>query len=188
MLVNVARTLARSAVNGPGERYVLWAQGCPLACPSCWNPDTWSFKKRVPRKSADLADEILATSGIEGATFTGGEPFAQAAALAEIAATIKDGGLSLFIFTGYTLEELSSPDHQRLLAHADILVSGRYVDSLRSNALPWRGSTNQEVHFLSGRYGPDSIPDTSSLEFHLNPDVAPSITGFPIEDEWRTLL
>ena len=44
MRLNLARTLPRSAANGPGERFVLWVQGCPLACPGCWNPDTWAFE------------------------------------------------------------------------------------------------------------------------------------------------
>ena len=46
MRLTLARTLPRSAANGPGERFVLWVQGCPLACPGCWNPDTWAFERR----------------------------------------------------------------------------------------------------------------------------------------------
>ena len=73
MRLNLARTLPRSAANGPGERFVLWVQGCPLACPGCWNPDTWAFERRDLRSVEDLAAVILATEGIEGVTFTGGE-------------------------------------------------------------------------------------------------------------------
>jgi len=185
MVVNLAKVLPRSSANGPGERYVLWVQGCPLACSGCWNPDTWSFERKILRKVNELADEIVHTTGIEGVTFTGGEPFAQAAALAELAKTIKKSGLTLFIFTGYTIPELKKPEHQMLIEHADILVTGRYDKSLRTTDLPWRGSSNQEVHFISKKYGLDSMNASPSLEFHLNPKVPAVITGFPIEEEWQ---
>ncbi|MCA9706513.1 MAG: radical SAM protein [Myxococcales bacterium] len=84
MRLNLARTLPKSAANGPGERFVVWVQGCPLACPGCWNPDTWSFAPRRVVEVAAMAEEILAVSGIEGVTFTGGEPFMQAHALAAL--------------------------------------------------------------------------------------------------------
>jgi anaerobic ribonucleoside-triphosphate reductase activating protein len=188
MVINVARTLSKSSANGPGDRYVLWVQGCPLACPGCWNPDTWSFKRKDLRTVNEVAEDIRGTRGIEGVTFTGGEPFAQAGALSLLARTIKESGLSVFIFTGFTLPELKEPEHLRLLECADILVTGRYIESLRSADLPWRGSSNQEVHFLSNRYGPESMIGAPVIEFHLNPGSPNSITGFPIEVEWRSPL
>ena len=99
MRLNVARTLRRNAANGPGDRFVVWVQGCPLACPGCWNPDTWSFERRVVRDVGDLAAEILSVEDIEGVTFTGGEPFAQARALAELAHRVRLHRLSVFVFT-----------------------------------------------------------------------------------------
>ena len=185
MVINVARTLPKSSANGPGQRYVLWVQGCPLACPGCWNPDTWSFKRKTLRSIDEIADEVKSTSGIEGVTFTGGEPFAQAGALSLLARTIKESGMSVFIFTGYTLPELKDPEHLRLLECADIMVTGRYVESLRTADLPWRGSSNQEVHFLSKRYGPESMIGTATMEFHLNSGGPISVTGFPIEPDWN---
>jgi sulfatase maturation enzyme AslB (radical SAM superfamily) len=80
MRLNLARIIQRSAANGPGERFVIWVQGCPLACPGCWNPDTWAFQKRELRDTKSVVEEILSVDGIEGVTFTGGEPFMQARA------------------------------------------------------------------------------------------------------------
>ncbi len=179
MRVNVARTVARSAANGPGERFVVWVQGCPLACPGCWNPDTWDFTRRHVRDVADLAVEILATDGIEGVTFTGGEPFAQARALAELAILLWDAGLSVFVFSGYELDELASDDQRALLDVTDVLVAGRYVEAQRSEGLPWRGSANQQVHFLTGRYAVDDMTEAPEVEFHLGADGALTVTGFP---------
>lgn len=179
MRLNLAHTVARSAVNGPGERYVLWVQGCPLACPGCWNPDTWAFEGRDLRSVDDLAASILATEGIEGVTFTGGEPFAQARPLTALAARVREAGLSVFVFTGYDLDELTRPEQLGLLAVSDVLVAGRYLEVERASGLPWRGSANQRVHFLSDRYGPADMELAGEVEIHLASDGAVIMTGFP---------
>ena len=128
---------------------------------------------------------ILATEGIEGVTFTGGEPFAQARALAQLAQRVRTQGLSVFLFTGYELPELTQPQHRELLALADVVVTGRFIDAKRTSGAVWRGSTNQEVHFLSRRYGPESMLEAGAIEFHLGSGSAPTITGFPVDDSWR---
>lgn len=179
MHVNVARCIQRSAVNGPGERFVLWVQGCPLACPGCWNPDTWAFVRRDLRSVDELAALIIATDGIEGVTFTGGEPFAQARALSALAARIRAAGLSVFVFTGYELAELTRPEHQALLETTDVLVAGRYVAAEGMAGLTWRGSANQRIHFLTGRYGDADADEVASVEFHLADNGALTVTGFP---------
>lgn len=182
MRLNLARTLARSAANGPGERFVLWVQGCPLACPGCWNPDTWAFERRDLRTVDDLAAAILATEGIEGVTFTGGEPFAQARALTALAERVRAAGLSVFVFTGYDLEELTRPEHLALLAVTDVVVAGRYVEAERASGLPWRGSANQRVHFLTDRYGPSDMAGAALVEIRISPNGGLTLTGFP-DDE-----
>lgn len=184
MKLNVARALNRSAANGPGERFVVWVQGCPLACPGCWNPDTWSFERRVLRDVDELAAEILSVDGIEGVTFTGGEPFVQARALARLGRTVRNGGLSVFVFTGYDLNELSSNAARELLATSDVLVTGRYVMAERAFDVPWRGSSNQKVHFLTDRYSPTSMRDSPVLEIRINDQGTMSLTGFP-DGKWR---
>jgi anaerobic ribonucleoside-triphosphate reductase activating protein len=179
--LNLARTLPRSAANGPGERFVLWVQGCPLACPGCWNADTWAFERRDLRSVEDLTAVILATEGIEGVTFTGGEPFAQARPLTALAERVRAAGLSVFVFTGYNLEELTRPEHLALLAVTDVVVAGRYVEAERAGGLVWRGSANQRVHFLSGRYGPADMEEVGEVELHLGVDGTVTVTGFPID-------
>jgi anaerobic ribonucleoside-triphosphate reductase activating protein len=178
-LLNVAHTVPRSAVNGPGERFVLWVQGCSLKCAGCWNPDTWN---RRPNKLVDpleLADEIIATEGIEGITITGGEPFEQAAELGPLVTRVRAAGLSVVIFTGFDVDELVSHPQRDLLACCDVVVAGRYRQGQRTLDLPWRGSENQSVLFRSGRYGPSALPETSQCEIHLGADGALTFTGFP---------
>lgn len=180
MLLNLARTIPRSAANGPGQRFVVWVQGCAIRCPGCWNPDTWAFETRQLREAAELAVEILVTADIEGVTFTGGEPFHQARALAEVAARVRAAGLSVFVFTGYELHELNRSDHRDLLDLTDVLVSGRYVQAQRSFESAWRGSSNQRVHFMTDRYRESCMAGSGSVEYHLDGDGQVVVTGFPL--------
>jgi anaerobic ribonucleoside-triphosphate reductase activating protein len=93
-------------------------------------------------------DEIKANPYLRGVTFSGGEPFEQVPALLELAHMIRDAGLTLMSYSGYTLEELIArhdPDTDELLGLLDILVDGRYVERLRNLTLVYRGSENQRV-------------------------------------------
>lgn len=179
MQLNLARTLARSAANGPGERFVLWVQGCPLACPGCWSPDTWDFRTRSLQEVDRLAEEIGNTSGIEGVTFSGGEPFSQAPALANLASRVRERGLSVMVFTGHALAELTSRAARALLSATDILVAGRFLREQRTTGRAWVGSDNQDVHFLTGRYGPADLATAPVSEILLQSDGSLVFTGFP---------
>ena len=113
--LNVARWIARSRANGPGERFVLWVQGCVLACPGCWNPDTWRTSPRILVSVDEICERVLGTAGIEGVTFTGGEPFLQARALARVAGRVRAAGLSVMVFTGHELDELGGEPPDELV-------------------------------------------------------------------------
>lgn len=144
----------RSVVNGPGERFVLWVQGCPLHCLGCINPEFWPFGGGKEIAVTDLAARIVATPGIEGVTYTGGEPTCQAKPLAVLSRILRSHGLTILSYSGYTLADLqvaSDPAVQELLGELDILIDGPYVSD-QAVALPWRGSRNQQVHFLSSVY------------------------------------
>lgn len=152
--LNVAAWEERSVVNGPGERFVLWVQGCPLRCPGCFNPDFLPFVQRHRMSVAEVAARILRVSGIEGVTYSGGEPMAQAKGLYHLSLLLKERGLTVVCYSGYTWQELQampSPWVRRLLGCIDILIDGRYEASQRANLL-WRGSRNQRVHFLTDTY------------------------------------
>lgn len=102
----------------------------------------------------EAAGAIVSIAGIEGVTFTGGEPMHQAAALAELARRVRGHGLSVVCFTGFTIEQLRSggdPEVSRLLSQVDVLIDGPYLREQSANLL-WRGSSNQRVLFLSERY------------------------------------
>jgi anaerobic ribonucleoside-triphosphate reductase activating protein len=135
-----------------------------------------------------------AESRIEGITLLGGEPIAHAAGAAALAREAQAMGLSVMIFSGYTLDEIQRlPDSAvtDLLAHTDILVDGPYIRALPETRRRWIGSSNQQIHFLTDRYRADDpcwrLPNTLEVryvggEVTVNGFPASSVTGL-----WKKL-
>ncbi|MBC8231070.1 radical SAM protein [bacterium] len=184
MFINQAAFWEHSLVNGPGVRAVIWMQGCPIRCKGCFNTEMWPFESKMLVKVDELAGRILNIDGIEGVTFSGGEPFAQADALGVLGENLKEHGLNIVTFTGYTLKYLQGakrPDWLRLLAVTDLLIDGPFIPELRCN-LPLRGSTNQRLIFITDRLRdhPDLSEEIAhATEFIIQPDGTIAITGFP---------
>jgi anaerobic ribonucleoside-triphosphate reductase activating protein len=195
--LRISQIVAATEAEGPGRRFALWFQGCPLRCPGCCNPEMLSFAGGQARSVEEVHTEIRRAreaSQIEGLTLLGGEPFAHAAGAAELAARVLQDRLSVMIFSGYPLAELramSDPAVHRLLGHTDILVDGPYLRELPETRRRWIGSANQQIHFLTDRYRADDpqwlLPNT--LEIRLaGGEVA--VNGFPaakVKDFWRRL-
>ena len=171
----------RTEAEGPGWRYALWVQGCPLRCPGCCNPEMLAFRPATTRSAAEVAAEALAAD-VEGVSFLGGEPFAQAAALAEVARLVRAGGRSVMVFSGYTRAELEAmPEAAALLAATDLLVDGRYLRERRTTARRWIGSDNQVLHVLGDRYAADDPRFTGPNHVELRLAAgAITVNGFPI--------
>jgi len=157
--LRVAMTVPRTEAEGPGVRFAVWVQGCPMRCPGCCNPEMLSFTPRAPVaevRASELVAACLAAEG-EGVSFLGGEPFAQAEGVAAVARGVRAAGRSVMVFSGYTLDELraqEAPGVAALLALTDLLVDGRYDESRRTTQRRWVGSDNQVMHFLTDRYSP----------------------------------
>jgi anaerobic ribonucleoside-triphosphate reductase activating protein len=170
MDLRVAQVVADTEAEGPGRRFAVWVQGCHLACPGCCNPELFSSAGGRSTPSGRLAGLALSTVGIEGISVLGGEPFEQAPAVAELARLVRAGGLSVMVYTGFTLEELRSgaaEGAEELLAATDLLVDGRYRRELPETKRRWVGSQNQVVHHLTDRYAKDDprflAPNTVEL-------------------------
>lgn len=184
--VNVALVIERTGAEGPGERYALWVQGCPMRCAGCCNPEMLVFRERERRTPRALAEEAIAqrAHGVEGVSLLGGEPFSQAEALAEFAERVRSAGLSVMVYTGFTIEELRAqrdPHVDALLAHTDLLVDGQYVREKHSTARRWIGSDNQRLHFFTDRYREDDpqfvAPNTVEIRMK-NGRI--TINGWPV--------
>ena len=90
--LRIAGTIGESIVDGPGIRYVLFTQGCPHGCPGCHNPQTHDFNGGKVVDTALLLADIRKNPFVKAVTFSGGEPFAQPLALAELASALKEQG------------------------------------------------------------------------------------------------
>src|ERR1700694_4592959 len=106
--LQVAQIVPATEAEGPGLRFAIWFQGCPLRCPGCCNPEFLPFKGGEAWEFDRLLNEIDQTRrlGIEGITFLGGEPFAHSAGAAILTREVQDRGLSVMIFSGYTIEQI----------------------------------------------------------------------------------
>ncbi len=195
-LLNIAAIVHQTEAEGPGQRLALWVQGCPFRCVGCCNPHMLAFQPNTLRSVEDVIQEVLATDGIEGITLLGGEPFAQAASLARLCQAAQNHGLSVMVFTGYTLHALQHakrPAWDALLAHIDLLVDGPYLPAQHSHKRRWIGSDNQVIHFLTPHYT-HLLPEqqgwptaNNTLEIRLiNGQI--SINGFPHDDLTSLLL
>lgn len=153
MQLRIAQVVPDTEAEGPGHRFALWVQGCTIRCPGCCNPEMFAAEKGTPADSAELAAQALAIEGLEGVSILGGEPSEQADAIADFCERVRAGGLSVMLYSGHTLEQLR-PRAERLLRAVDLLVDGRYEQSLPETKRRWLGSTNQVIHFLTGRYSP----------------------------------
>jgi anaerobic ribonucleoside-triphosphate reductase activating protein len=178
--IRIAAYLPRSRANGPGLRAVLWVQGCPRRCPGCFNPAFLPFTGGRAVPVAEVAARMLADPATAGISLSGGEPFAQAGPLADLAERVRAAGKGVLIFTGHIAADLSAdpdPATRRLLAAADLLVAGPYRQD-RPTRHPLLASANQELVFLTERYRATDLGPRRS-EFRIGPDGGITVTGFP---------
>ena len=181
--LNIMGYVSESEVNGPGTRAVVWVQGCSRECPGCFNTESWPFEVNQLISIDEMAEQILANPRNEGVTFSGGEPFWQAEALALLAQKLKASGLSVMSFTGFTLKELQSEKApagaRELLAQLDILVDGPFVESVAINSPDSPvSSRNQKVHIFNPAFQDKISWASDQIEIHVLKDGSRVITGF----------
>ena len=183
MLINLHSTIKSSRVNGPGDRFVIWTQGCRKMCKNCYNPETWSHY-RNNLIDIDLLVEEIKNSSTTGVTISGGDPFEQPEELFYLLGEIKQLDLSdgVIVFSGYTIDEIRVREELRkCLDYIDVLIDGLYIDEKRiTNGLA--GSSNQEFHFLTDKISRDNILIDQEVEIHLLGELI-QITGFPLIDK-----
>ena len=181
--VNIMGYVDESEVNGPGVRAVVWVQGCLRECGGCFNTQSWSFEINQLITIDELAKQILSNSNNQGVTFSGGEPFWQAPALAELAKKLKAAGLNAMSFSGFTLNELQGknapPGAQDLLDQLDILIDGPYVESLAINSPNSPvSSKNQKVYVFNPDFEDKITWASDQMEIHILKDGSRIFTGF----------
>ena len=148
--LRIAGIIRESIVDGPGIRFVVFAQGCPHRCPGCHNPGTHDFQGGYDCSLDKILKAAEENPLISGITFSGGEPFCQPEAFLELAKRIRQEKpeLDILSFTGYTLEELQEkkkdvPAVGSLLEQLDYLIDGPFLEDQKDLSIPFRGSRNQ---------------------------------------------
>ncbi len=150
MKIRIAGTVNDSIVDGDGIRFVVFVQGCIHNCDGCHNPQTHGFSGGFETDTDNLLEKILANPLLDGVTFSGGEPFCQPAPLYELGKKVKENGLNIVCYTGFTFEELleiskQDEDVKILLGICDVLIDGPFILSKKNLLLKFRGSENQRI-------------------------------------------
>ena len=146
---NVASINCCTEIEGPNKRLTIWFQGCTLHCKGCCNP---TYQPLEPRNIISLENllKIIKDSrekyGIEGVTYSGGEPTLQQN-LPVLTKEIHKLGLGVISFTGRKYEEVSDA-----LDGCDVVLDGPYIEEQKENTRKVLGSTNQRIIILSDRY------------------------------------
>ncbi len=177
-----------SRVNGPGQRFVVWVQGCSRKCAGCFNPMTHERSGGYEKEVSEIAGEIP-LGEISGITVSGGEPFEQAEELVKLLEAAGRLSLNRMVYTGYTYEELASKEEKavkKCLKLTDILVDGAYEEKIASE-IRWAGSGNQRVMELSNGeiervYGKKEKGESFSKECELIIDSCGEITATGLID------
>jgi anaerobic ribonucleoside-triphosphate reductase activating protein len=185
LTMQIAQVVPCTEAEGPGKRFAVWFQGCPLRCPGCCNPEYLPFKGGQTKTLREMTEWLVRAkeeNDVEGITLMGGEPTAHAAASLALAKSSRQLGLSVMVFSGYTIEELqerNDPEITDLIATTDILVDGPYIREQPDTERRWIGSRNQRIHFLTPRYSYDEQwQRRNTLEIRVDKDGI-TVNGFP---------
>jgi anaerobic ribonucleoside-triphosphate reductase activating protein len=146
--VRLSGIIEESFADGPGIRFVVFAQGCRHRCPGCHNPQTHPFDGGFLMNIGEIMERMRANPLLDGITLSGGDPFEQADAFGALAEVARGRGYDVVTYTGWRHEEIllrGEPGWNRLLEATDVLVDGRFELALKNNLLPFRGSSNQRV-------------------------------------------
>lgn len=145
-------------LNGSGLRVVLWLSGCNHNCYKCQNPQTHDCNSGIPFDVSAKEEifEELKKDYIKGITFSGGDPLHENNLIEvnNLCLTIKENfpTKDIWLYTGYTFEEINRASNcnnniirQSIVSMCDVLVDGKYIESLSDKKYHWAGSTNQRV-------------------------------------------
>lgn len=146
---NVASINRCTEVEGPYKRLCIWFQGCNIHCKGCCNPD---YQPLVPKNIITLNElvSIIVDAknkfGIEGVTYSGGEPTLQQG-VQQLTEEIHKLGLGVISFTGRNYDEVAN-----ILYNCDVVLDGAYESDKIETKRRILGSTNQRILCLSDRY------------------------------------
>lgn len=156
--MNFAAVKKNDIANGVGIRVSIFVSGCRHKCKNCFNSEAWDFNYGS-EFSDDIANEIcnaLSPSYIRGLSVLGGEPFEPENQDGVLKLLTRVNALypekDIWCYTGFTFEndllygKVGNPETvKKILSELDVLVDGKYIESLKDASLLFRGSSNQRI-------------------------------------------
>lgn len=140
----VMQIIRGTTVDGPGFRTSIYLAGCPHHCPGCHNPSTWDQHAGTTMTLREILD-IVREEDFD-VTLSGGDPLMHPGHTAILAREIKALGKNIWLYTGYTIEEIRASERLSApLPWIDTIVEGPFIESLRDTDLLFRGSSNQRI-------------------------------------------
>lgn len=193
MRIGISRLHFPVTTLGPGRRVGIWVQGCSIRCPGCISADTW-------REAEDSVDVVEMVSRIrpwlaqsDGITISGGEPFDQPQALAELLTELRaNSDVDVLVYSGHPYEQLAD-----FLAAWPGLVDALMTDPFelhQPQTKMLRGSDNQRLHLLTplGRerfaaYEREAQPEDRQLDLMLDEAGVVWLAGIPSRGDMKRL-
>lgn len=147
MKIKLNEIVETSKVQGPGERFAIWVQGCSIHCKGCRNFDTWDPNKGKELEVSELITQILKSHN-KGLSISGGEPLDQFQSVLEIVKNVF-GKKNIFLCSGYTFNQIKTDTIKKeILNYIDVICSGPFIIEELCHS-EWKGSKNQEVIYLT---------------------------------------
>jgi len=134
-----------SLADGVGLRTVAYIGGCSHRCPGCQNESSWdNLGDMVP---IDYVIAELLNNPCVDITISGGDGLTiQYEATFELLKRLrKASSRNVWLYTGYTFEELFNSNKREVLDYIDVLVDGRFIEEKRDITLKFKGSSNQDI-------------------------------------------
>lgn len=156
--MKIAGIIKNDVVNGIGVCTSLFVQGCPHHCLGCFNQNSWDFDGGY--ETNDVKGTIVKAIGANGITrnfsILGGEPLCpeNRKMVKDVLSAVKITypNIKIFLWTGYTLEELQQEDDtdlEYILSNINFLIDGRFKQEEKDYSLWLRGSKNQNIYMLT---------------------------------------
>lgn len=144
--INISGFNNSSIVDGPGIRFTIYTQGCTHKCEGCHNPDTWSQDVNQLFSIDEIITKIENESLGKNVTISGGDPLLQVDQIYYLCQQLKQREYNIWLYTGYQIEQIKvNGKLNKILEVVDVLVDGRFDNSLLSPALKFIGSSNQRI-------------------------------------------
>mgnify|MGYP003548813474 CR=1 FL=1 len=148
--MNIAGFIEESLVDGNHVRSVVFISGCKHCCKNCHNPETWDFNYGVEftkEKQIEIIEKIKKNPLVKGLTISGGDPLYSYKDVIEFLKLYEQHlpYHSIWLYTGFSYEEVKNSEMAEILNYIDVLVDGKYVEDKHDRSLAFRGSSNQNI-------------------------------------------